>query len=289
MSQTLLLDQLLPADSVTLGRLVLSVRYPEQDFYEANDAPVTCGETAISTQRAERFTHAASTTKGGGAHAFLTSLLSGARNAHDSTHVELSAALCVTRQLADSAAFFRRLVERGDAQAWLERAAGRRQPVFLVTGIKTVTDATVSAEQATRADARADLQLPGTLAAAAATAGGGLPLLAGDALDLKAGASVSRSAEERTAFAAPGERVFAVQYRRIRFRWFHDLQLEQARLEEGVRWKVFLGMRRGEAEGGVVEASTTTVCEDQLTAEGPFQQFVLDNEQFLYPGELGAA
>lgn len=285
MCKTLLLDQLLPADSVALGRLVLSIRYPDQDYYESETLLSLEDRATISCQRVENFMHAASSARTSGFHAFLSSLLTGARNTHDDTKIDISAAVCVTRQLQNSAKVFQLLFDtESGVKAWLERAVRRREDVFLVTGIKTVTNATVSIEKSKGSDSQASVQIPTTLAASAAA---GVPIF-GDALDIGTGVGASRNAAERTSFVAPGEQVFAIQYRRIRFARFKEINSENARLEEGVRWKMLLGTRgTGQSsEGSFVEAVTEDVDQGSLEKEGTYQSVALSDELFLYPADL---
>ena len=60
---------------------------------------------------------------------------------------------------------------------------------------------------------------------------------------------------------AVGEQIYAVQYRKFRFRWFSSRDLDRAALEKGNRWKVH-GSLRGQEVGtnDVVEA---TISDDE--------------------------
>jgi hypothetical protein len=48
-------------------------------------------------------------------------------------------------------------------------------------------------------------------------------------------------------FAAAGEQIYVVQYRKVRFRWFSSRDLDRAALEKG-RWKAHGSLRGQEVE-----------------------------------------
>lgn len=269
---TLLLDNLLPKDAVKLGRLVLSIKYPEQDFCdpdpEVND--VATAATSTTTTNVENFKHFASQTRDASFQAVLTSLVLGTAGVRADAQVEICAPACVTRALADSSRFFEGLCEAPRVRNWLERALRRRQSVFLVTGIKTVTDANVGVELTKGKEASGEVRLPVDAAAAGVPA-----MLPGGLMDVGAGVSASRQAVEKTGFDAPGEQIFAVQYRKIKFRLFRSRRVENGFLEEGARWQIYAGAR-GEAEEGLSEEEDEDAVD--ATVSDTFSESDLDED-----------
>jgi hypothetical protein len=60
---------------------------------------------------------------------------------------------------------------------------------------------------------------------------------------------------------AAGEQIYAVQYRKVRFRWFSSRDLERAALEKGKQWKVH-GSLRGQ-EVGTNDVLEAAISEDE--------------------------
>jgi hypothetical protein len=60
---------------------------------------------------------------------------------------------------------------------------------------------------------------------------------------------------------AAGEQIHAVQYRKVRFRWFSSRDLDRATLEKGNRWKVH-GSLRGQ-EVGTNDVLEAAISEDE--------------------------
>jgi hypothetical protein len=60
---------------------------------------------------------------------------------------------------------------------------------------------------------------------------------------------------------ATDEQIYAVQYRKVRFRWFSSRDLERAALEKGKQWKVH-GSLRGQ-EVGTNDVLEAAISEDE--------------------------
>jgi hypothetical protein len=78
-------------------------------------------------------------------------------------------------------------------------------------------------------------------------ASNGATRLMDDSLDMGIAGGVESSVKESEAFELPGERVFAIKLRKVRFKWFHKREIEQTRLERDNFWLV-VGVRRGDDE-----------------------------------------
>ncbi|KAK7536633.1 hypothetical protein IWX49DRAFT_593626 [Phyllosticta citricarpa] len=103
-------------------------------------------------------------------------------------------------------------------------------------------DARMENEVSQSSGLEAKVQAPLTLAATAA----GLPVPIDGMLDVGAGANSSRTQSNNTRFTGPGEHIFAVQYRKLRFARFSSRKVEDTRLEGRNRWKMYLGARGDE-------------------------------------------
>lgn len=274
---TLILNQLLPLNIIGLGYLTLYPQDPAQDSYRPEPESLIDGD--VVTQRLENFSHILDRTTGSRLHAFLSSAIHSAYSNNNVSGIDISSALCVTRQLRNSEEVFQGICKLSTARRWLERALRRRQQVYLVVGIKTLTDARIKQEKSRAIETEAAVQIPTTLAAAA----GGVVLPLGDFLDVGAGLSRQKQNAEKISFVAPGEQIFAVQYRKIQFARFSGRDIDKASLELGNSWKIYVEARGGEeAAEDVVDAQ---VCEySPKTGEdsGPFESFVVENEELYY-------
>ncbi|KAB2569981.1 hypothetical protein DBV05_g11365 [Lasiodiplodia theobromae] len=277
----ILLSHLLPGNAVELGRLVLSVHYPEQDFYQSPPDSTALDPTNILTQHLHDFQQTLEQTASTGFKAYLSTLLSGGRSTSTGTKISLATASCTTRQLLNSSAHLDRLCATRPARFWLERALRRAQDVFLVTGIKTVVDAAVTDEASRGAELQGKVQAPLSMAAA----GAGVPLPIDGMLDVGVEASRARTEANSASFTAPGEQIFAVQYRKLRFARFKRKEVDDARLEEGNRWKMYLG-GRGEEEDEdeqIVGVEVGEELEESDLGRAQYEDVEVGGEKFMYP------
>ncbi|KAL7917665.1 hypothetical protein ACQKWADRAFT_306196 [Trichoderma austrokoningii] len=269
-----LLDTLLPIEAVRLGRLVLDIRCPHQDYFEPEEAPLP---EEILTQRLSDFSYSSKQGKSSSMNVILSTLVSGTRGTENSSRIDLSSSACVTHQLQNSTQFFQKICALRGTRAWLERAIRRRKGVFLITGIKTVADAHLDTAETESRSLGGDLQAPASLAATAM----GLPL-PGGTLEVGAGGKRSADGLRKTGFVVPGEQVFAVQYRKARVSWLSSRSVENARLEAGNQWKVYVGGRGEEDEDEKtvqVELDDSIQDEDRPTA---FNVIDIDGERYLH-------
>ena len=58
-------------------------------------------------------------------------------------------------------------------------------------------------------------------------------------LDVGGGGKVSKDQTASSEFSAAGERIWALQYRQIKFKWYSSKKLKNAALETGTRWVTF--------------------------------------------------
>ncbi|KAF3012604.1 hypothetical protein E8E14_007927 [Neopestalotiopsis sp. 37M] len=214
-----LLRQLLPGNAVGLGRLVLNPRFPEQDFFQADGAIMDSSD--VLTQELHDFKHTFEGNKDVGFKSYLSKILSASRDKRTGSKISLSTATCTTQYLQNSESYLDRLCDLSTCQFWLERAIRRSQNVYLVTGIKTIVEASLRDETTSGATIQASVEAPLTMVAAAA----GVPLPIDGLLD----------------------QIFAVQYRKLCFGWFSRKKIDDARLEEGNKWRMYIG-GRGEEE-----------------------------------------
>ena len=212
---TLILRHFLPYDAVSTGNLVLDVRHPEQEFFTPEAEYIT--DKDIVTQHLENFTYVVDQTKGSGLHAYLTTFFSTSSSSQHTSNINISSASCITRRLKNPGTIFEQMCGSNRTRAWLERAMRRNKPVYMVSGIQSLVDTQVNESDERVLQNKASAKMPATLASAISP---GAAIPGGEILDFGVGVSRNGRSNERIKFSAPGEQIFAVQYRKIRFSRF---------------------------------------------------------------------
>jgi hypothetical protein len=225
----------LSREEVTLGRLVLNLREPGQDF---------CPSVRVSLQKSD-----VSEAPFGGIELFLqkersvgllasfTKLLSfnAASTSKSAEHV--TSTLATTYKILNSGQFFERIMDDGATQRWLENYVYKKRTAYMVVGLITVLDPKVKADGTTTGEisASADVPLGETVAPGSSL----VPV--GESLDIELRVHAQAARTENAKFMAPGDRIIGVQYRKLRLRGLKKKQVTSAVLAEKAHWETYLG------------------------------------------------
>ena len=283
MNTTLIPNRLLARDAVDLGRLVLDLNSPEQDYF---DPKFPIDSEAIIVRQQLNFSEILQHTRGSKLHGFLTTILTNSYFKRDEKQLSISSLRNTTYQLKNSSNVFERICEINLAKKWIEKAIGRGCSVYMVVGIQTLLDAELS-ERNVKANGRAiDGMLPVNSVVSTAA---GIPMPLMNFLGAGGGASRSENGGTLTNFIADGEQVYAVQYRKINFLWYSSKKLDNATLEKGNRWKVYW-LRSGgdevevddEDDEDVVEAEVKeSLSTSDLTQGVSYERFEIDDQEVI--------
>lgn len=252
---------LLAKDSVNLARLVLDIRSPEQDYFEEQNT--TRPEDIVVNQQND-ISQILERTHGSKFHGFLSSILSASFSKTSETRVHIDSVSRTTYSIKNSSDVFERMCELESTKRWLEKAICRGRTVYMVSGLVTILDAEVREWVIKGRSTSLDASVPVATAIAAA----GFPLPVGDVLDSGGGRSWQKGSRAVTTYFAPGERILAVQYRKVKFDWFFRRKLEEAELDRKNVWHVGYWNRSAhedEDEEDVVKAA------------------IVDSESWVYP------
>lgn len=242
----------LPLESIKLGRFVLNLDEPHQDYLDP-----ACDLTPEVLKRPQlRYLDVQNTVKDAGFTAALTSLASASRSSQKAKVAAVTTEQSTIYQLGNSGRWFKAALKDQETRKWIEEVIGTGEDVYVVVGYQTMVDATVFGDMARSKNFQARLQLPVSEAASAAGAVTVIGDLADPALDIHG----QRDDGTRRQFVAAGEQVYAVQYRKVRFRWFSSRDLDRAALKES-RWKVH-GNLRGQ-EVGTNDVLEAAISEDE--------------------------
>ncbi|KAM5527874.1 hypothetical protein FOXYSP1_19748 [Fusarium oxysporum f. sp. phaseoli] len=220
-----------------------------------------------------RFLVEASSQLSGSGHslaATLTSLLSASYSKKVNASTRVSAARVTTYKLANSGSFFRRAVKDPKTRLWIEEQKDDGWgDLFFVVGYYTMLDANVILGAEEGKDAFGQVEVP----VSAALAAGGIVLPVGGITDPKVSAKYEESRGAKVRFVAPGERICALQYRKVVFKWFSSRSIDQATLDRDNRWQTLSTLcdLRGkeESEDDVLEVN----LEDDSQAGDDYEVF----------------
>lgn len=270
---TLLLNQLIPRESVELGRLVVDPKYPDHDFCQPS-LTGTFAASDVATQRFEDFSVILNRTRGTRLEHRLLGLLSIVPSVTPglASSTALTAPVCAVHQLRDATSYFSAACQEQPVREWLESRP--RRPfanIFLICGLRTVTDARIQQTRHSQIDVAASVSVP------AASFTPGLNVTVGSGL------SVARESRENVGYTAVGEQVFGVQYRKVNLSMLSTAteKVDEAYLERKVRFISYISLRGGRDNERLIEAEVAdALMQDDLM--GDYESFDLDGEQVLY-------
>ena len=277
-STTLVLNHLLPRDSIEIGRLVTDIFDPVQHYYPTE--PLSLPDKVTTTQEINNFDAILQSSKGYSVSAMLTALLTGTYTGSRQATTHITTPSFVTHELNNCEDILRAMCKHPPARAWIEQAARRKQRVYFVTGLKIVKDAVIQQGLVRRSDIGLDAQVPGSVITTAAGVGP-IPFV-DDILDIGAKTVIHTSTREKGGYHATGEHIFAVQYRQIKMKIFSNRQIDPAHNLDESLWKIYVATR-----GSVPDDETFLEAGigDPLHAEDIrrlCEQFEVDGEEILF-------
>ena len=260
----------LSLSSIPLGSLIPSIRHPHQDALVAIDIPLQPPSPLIYVHVQSDFTSHLTSGTSSRLNTHLTRLLSAANHHAKSSSLHLAAVESRTYELRNPEQHLAEVCKSAEARAWLQRRVERGGKSYVVIGLRTFIDARMCRQKQNTVGLDGGITIP-TAEVIAASAG--IPLLGslvgGELLDMGVGAGTSKSEEQRQAFLAPGEQIYALCYREITFRWFERKNVDNAFLKESNRW-VMVDDNRSAASGDeeeVVEVNFRGEGDDNTAEE----------------------
>lgn len=272
-STTLIRHEFLPVDSVRLGRLVRNVDEPQSDYL---DPDCDLHPESVIVKPHLGYEEMQENTTDKTFTAVLTRLVSATRTKRNKMYTQVTTDRVTTYQLGNSGSWFKAAIKTEATREWVKESIDQGDDTYLVVGYDTMLDARVVEGAVEEMESSAQLEIPVTTSLAAA----GIMLPLGDIADPGvAGNNLKKQGIQRR-FIATGEQICAVQYRRIRFKWFSSRDLDRAVLEKENRWKIYWNIR-GQEEGtnDVLEAD----LQDELELAGDHEKYTSDTEdEFLF-------
>lgn len=261
-------------ESIRLGRLVRNVDEPQSDYLDPDCNP--CPESVIITPHLH-YEEVQQSTTDKSFTAVLTRLMSASRARRNKAYTQVTTDRVTTYQLGNSGSWFKSAIKTETAREWIKESIDQGDDIYVVVGYHTMLDAQVVEGAADALESSGQLGLPVTEVALAAT---GVMVPLGDIADPGvAGNNIKKQGIQRQ-FVADGEQICAVQYRKVRFKWFSSRDLDTALLEKETRWKMYWNIRGQEiGTNDVVEVD----LHDELEIEGDYEKYTSETEgEFLF-------
>lgn len=226
-STTVFQNSLLPFNSVHLGRFICDVGSPEyeQSFIDppSNNPP----EFTITPWRdSEELLNSAKLQE------HLSQLLSTSNGSQCLDPTDHPAANGFTYLLRNPEKWFNNACAMPEIRNWLECSMDDGYDVYLVAGFHTLIDSRPPNEITSAAEGDGEVS---ALAAAILNTG----------VDSKAEAGDRHSSN----VCAPGEKIYAVLYHKVQFKWHSSKKVESGFLEQNNRWRVYWEFRCGVDDG----------------------------------------
>jgi hypothetical protein len=225
----LLAQFLLPGKAVKLGRFVTNVDEPHRDYHDP-----ACDSGFDVTEKLQ--THYDSFHHSANHRTFatdLTSFLSSSFSKRAKESVRISAEQVKTYYLNNTGQWFRDAVKLEASRKWLERTIDEGDDIYFVVGYHTILDARIVEQSGGQGMSSGNLVIPVSAALAAA----GIVVPYSNLADSGLAGSRGRMEDEQRHFIARGEQICAVQYRKVRHRWFTSSKLDKMSLEKETRWE----------------------------------------------------
>jgi len=243
--------------SIRLGRLILEIKNPQQDFHDPFPGRPTEEDFAAESLRDWETTNVISKNKK------LQSYLSDALNAFGGTRETIVTKVktheATTHELLNSGSWFNNACQDAETRAWIEKAIDEDSDVYLIVGTLVVRDATVSRTVLSRTQSGLGMGLSANALS---------PGVAVDtAINLATGVNCRRDTSygQMTVFQGAGDQIIGFRYRKLKFKWFRSRSISSSFLEQGTRWKsdcVTRGEDAGEEDPEDVEDIVDADFED---------------------------
>ncbi len=230
MPRSILLSQFsLPLSAVGLGRFVTSLDDPRQNYHNpiCNASPEVMEKVQTQYDSIHHpFNHQNVASQ-------LTTFFSSLFSKRLKASIQITADQAKTYYLNNTGQWFRYAVQSRETCEWIERTIDEGEDIYVVVAYHTLLNARI-------------IQLGGQSAA-----GGNLVISSSTALtasgvvvpfsnvaDPGLGGFRGGIEDEQGQFTAPGEQIYAVQYRKVRCRWFARNKVDEMTLAKKTWWEI---------------------------------------------------
>jgi hypothetical protein len=272
MGVSVLLPQVfLPQSAIKLGRFVTNIDEPHRDYHDPSP-----GQGFNIIEKNETYYDGTETL--GGHRSFvsqLTALVSSSISSRTKCSIRITTNQVKTYYLDNNGQWFRDVVRSEDVRKWIERTIDEGEDIYLVVGYHTALDARIAEQSREQKGLDGKLVIP--LSSVLATPGVVVPF--GDLADPGLAAASGRAEDRQQQFVAQGEQIIAVQYRKVRFRFFSSKSVDKATLGREARWERYDRPRSHQSDReDMVELS----LEDDLSLEDHREKCIAGSGEIVF-------
>ena len=228
MPSTLVLPCPLPADEVKIGSFLVNPGDPTQDYIVPQEKDPGLKPSILRVDVTD-FTNTIRDAGNKEVEALLTSYFSITIDRAKSKSLELSSTKAATYLMRNSGYWFEQACELAPIRRWVEWVNRRGLKIYLLVGLRTIFDGRFRLEHTAATGTGGQVKVPTDILV-------GLPPMG---LDVGGGGKVFKDQAALSEFNAAGERIWALQYRQIKFKWYSTKKMENAALESRTRWVTF--------------------------------------------------
>ncbi|RMZ88442.1 hypothetical protein DV736_g4332, partial [Chaetothyriales sp. CBS 134916] len=248
MPKRLVLTELpIPRDQISLGSFVCNLKHPNLDAH--NSVAPSLDDIHTSSQTGYSSLVRLRRTTSFRPHLAVFGLDLTEEN---DVGLILEATKGLLYELKNPTDLFQRVCQNPQTQRWLQDAEDARKDIYFITGLRSLFDARV--RQGNKHSAAHGVEIDVPLDAVASGAAVGIPLSLGGDVGMQVGRDSSCAIGHE--FRAPGEQIYAVQYRRVKVKFFRSRDATPQALEHKVCWKDILVARSQPGDVDMVEAET---------------------------------
>lgn len=219
----------LPVRSIRLGRFVRNLDEPQSEYLDPNsDTPL---QPIVNHHL--NYGEVQQNAAGKNFSALLTSLVSTSWTKRRKQHIYITTGRVTTYQLDNSGMWFKEAVKPQTTREWVKESIDLGDDIYMVVGYSTMLNAVVMEGSAELVGTEAQITIPVTTSLAAT--GAVVPL--GNITDPGISGNRDNHHGIQRQYVASGEQVCAVQYRKVRFKWFSSRDVDDAFLHGDCRWK----------------------------------------------------
>ncbi|KAI9765654.1 MAG: hypothetical protein M1840_007211 [Geoglossum simile] len=267
MSPSILLSQFfLPQSAVSLGRFVISLDEPHQDFHDSlrNSGP------EVTERVQSQYNSIRHSIKHQNAASQLTGFLSSSFSKRLKMSIQITADQAKTYYLNNAGQWFRDAVKSQETREWIERTIDEGEAIYVVVAYHTLINARITAQLGGQSAAGGTLSVPVSTALTAS----GVVIPFTNAVDPGLGGFHGHIEDEQRQFISPGEQIYAVQYRKVCWKWFSSNKVDEITLAKKAWWKTYDGVRNLKSEP---EDMIKVELEDEIALEGDYDECIIES------------
>ncbi|KAL8635002.1 MAG: hypothetical protein Q9228_007465 [Teloschistes exilis] len=232
MSRSALVSQFfLPLEAVSLGRFVASFEEPHQKYHDPMDKVHT--DTMEKVQIQYESSNRNIIDRNSTSH--LASFLSSSFSKRLSASVYVEAGQAKTYHLNNPGQWFDSAVQLQETRKWIEKTIDEGEDIYLIVAYQTLQDARITEYIGTQSSMGGNAVIPVSTALAAS----GIAVPFSSLVDPELEGFRGGAEDQQRRFIAPGEQVFAAQYRKVRSRWFAKNTVDKMTLEKKTIWEKY--------------------------------------------------